>query len=463
MNSARGVGVENYEFESSDAINKLVPSTQGSEQTRRVLCCLLGAPASGKSVLMKKCTVLCATTPFDWSTNTGGYVPILILLIDLSREMTRQKWGSEDLIIKYLQHVHGAETRRCLMLCRMLEEKSNRTLIILDGLDEAGVNKLRIEKYIRDELVAKRKCHLIVSSRNTGFDEISFVDFEFLQLAPLTPKMQQEVVEKRVSNLLLKKRISEAIKKPEYGEMARNPLMLSLLISVLGTLNSDAAVTRAKLYAEAVKLMLVETAKSKVLKYLRESTADDQLQLRTLEGPPAIGTAFIEVLALETHKQEKRDITTDDMIEICKMVEKNTSMPEFNVMQMSNVATIINQFVRRDMIPLFMVLEDKATASEGGNAEIAPSNQAILLRFVHLTFQEAMAGKQIASIIRGAHKRSEDMSRVIKSIFGKTEDSSVADAIKEMRGAWWRQCLIFAGRNPHTLTRACIHTACTHT
>ena len=40
--------------------------------------------------------------------------------------------------------------------------------------------------------------------------------------------------------------ISEAIKKPEYNEMARNPLMLSLLISVLGKLKHEASVTRAK-------------------------------------------------------------------------------------------------------------------------------------------------------------------------------------------------------------------------
>ena len=89
VNSARGVGVENYEYDATDAIKKLLPCSSqltnnsqasGKEGANgstvhetRILCCLMGAPASGKSVLMKKCTVLCSTTPFDWSTQTGGY------------------------------------------------------------------------------------------------------------------------------------------------------------------------------------------------------------------------------------------------------------------------------------------------------------------------------------------------------------------------------------------------------
>ena len=80
----------------------------------------------------------------------------------------------------------------------------------------------------------------------------------------------------------------------------------------------------------------------------------------------------------------ENSISTDDLIELCRMVDKQQVMPEFNVDQVTNIASIINQFVRRDMIPLFMVLEDKAAPSEGQGSD----NRAILLRFVHLTFQE---------------------------------------------------------------------------
>ena len=55
---------------------------------------------------------------------------------------------------------------------------------------------------------------------------------------------------------------------------------------------------------------------------------------------------------------------------------------------------------------------------------------ATLLRFVHLTFQEAMAGKQIAKMIKkaAAINAGEQIGEVIKDTFG---------GVGEMRSAWW--------------------------
>ena len=97
---------------------------------------------------------------------------------------------------------------------------------------------------------------------------------------------------------------------------------------------------------------LLETAKNKVGKYIRDTVKDDLERLRTLEGPPAIGKEYVELLALETHKQKKRDITTDGLIEVCGMGVNYTMN---DTTELTAVATIINQFVRRDLIPLFMV------------------------------------------------------------------------------------------------------------
>lgn len=210
---------------------------------------------------MKKCSRLAANTTVEITDSgemKGGHVPILILLIDLSREMTRQKWEKdEDLVVNYLKLVHGEGSRRCKMLLHMLE--TDRALLILDGLDEAGKNKDAIETYIQQRIVTSRRCHLVVSSRNTGFNEKEFGNFSFLQLAPLTPKMQKEVVKKRAPKAHLEN-ILDVIDKPEYSEMARNPLMLSLLISVFGKLKADKWGTRSELYDEAVGLMVRATA-----------------------------------------------------------------------------------------------------------------------------------------------------------------------------------------------------------
>ena len=54
---------------------------------------------------------------------------------------------------------------------------------------------------------------------------------------------------------------------------------------------------------------------------------------------------------------------------------------------------------------------------------------ASLLRFVHLTFQEAMAGKQIAKMIKEATatNATKNIGEVIKDTFG---------GVVEMRSAW---------------------------
>ena len=54
---------------------------------------------------------------------------------------------------------------------------------------------------------------------------------------------------------------------------------------------------------------------------------------------------------------------------------------------------------------------------------------ASLLRFVHLTFQEAMAGKQIAKMIKeaAATNAGENIGEVIKGTFG---------GVVKMRSAW---------------------------
>ena len=71
------------------------------------------------------------------------------------------------------------------------------------------------------------------------------------------------------------------------------------------------------------------------------------------------------------------------------------------------------------------MLEDKSESNYHGEG-------ASLLRFVHLTFQEAMAGKQIAKMIKkaaaAAINAGEQIGEVIKDTFG---------GVGEMRSAWW--------------------------
>ena len=93
-------------------------------------------------------------------------VPILILIIDLQRSMAKHPTeydGMDDLIAVYLRLKFGDSDRsRFLML--MQAYASRRALLLLDGVDEGGDAKSRIEDFITVFLVRQR-VPLIVTSR----------------------------------------------------------------------------------------------------------------------------------------------------------------------------------------------------------------------------------------------------------------------------------------------------------
>ena len=93
-------------------------------------------------------------------------VPILILIIDLQRSMAKSPTeyeGTDDLVAAYLRLTFGDSDRsRFLML--MQAYASRRALLLLDGVDEGGYAKSRIEDFITVFLVRQR-VPLIVTSR----------------------------------------------------------------------------------------------------------------------------------------------------------------------------------------------------------------------------------------------------------------------------------------------------------
>ena len=92
-----GGGVNDTEAEDDasqiDALKRLLPGADSSEYRQVVL---LGAAASGKSVLLKKTLVVLAQS----ARGASGFVPILILLIDLGRMMVQHGLGPTDLLVE---------------------------------------------------------------------------------------------------------------------------------------------------------------------------------------------------------------------------------------------------------------------------------------------------------------------------------------------------------------------------
>ena len=140
---------------------------------------VLGAAASGKSCLLKRVLVMAADSH---QGHPDDLVPVLILLIDLGRLMTKHTLTSEDNLIEwYLRDSYGSHSGRYKMLAQAMD--GGRLLLLLDGLDEAGEQKDAIEAYIRERL-AHDSQRLLVSSRHSGFKDSVFSQFKFIQVRP---------------------------------------------------------------------------------------------------------------------------------------------------------------------------------------------------------------------------------------------------------------------------------------
>eukprot|EP00937_MAST-01D_sp_MAST-1D-sp2_P001358 g1358.t1 len=386
----------------SMALQKLLPGT-GMNADEKV-CVLLGAAASGKSVLLKRVLVTSAEN-FD-QEQQEGLVPVLILLIDLGRLMARRALtGKDKLVEAYLADRHGTHSDRYRALLRAF--RARQTLLLLDGLDEAGDQRRAIERYITQTLVPADQ-RMIVSSRHTGFNDRVFERFSFVQLLPLSHTMQREVVALRLRDTSpsLVGAVQSELAKIEYAEMASNPLMLSMLTSILGHVlekkrevadGTEMALSRAKLYQIGVQLMLHRASAAKFA--MRRGDEDRVVgrELELLRGTDCM--ALLRRVAFRTHARRRRDIFSQDFIDAMHDIVRQVTTGDANEVdeerehtKLADVYNALATCVNLGLVPLLLPL------SENYQAEVAEQ----MLRFTHLTFQEYLCAMDIATRLKDA-------------------------------------------------------------
>ena len=84
-------------------------------------------------------------------------------------------------------------------LYRMLSQAmmARRAVLLIDGIDEGGKARERIERHIA-EVLAPQGHVLIATSRPAGIDEARFARFHRLSLSGLSHAQQQQVLEHRL-------------------------------------------------------------------------------------------------------------------------------------------------------------------------------------------------------------------------------------------------------------------------
>jgi len=377
-------------------IGSLLPDSIDVMEDRRLV--VLGAPASGKSVLLRKVFVFGALEQHVKSNDC--LIPLRVLLIDMGRQIAKCNLTADDDLLKfYLEEKFGSNSSKTLFLKRAL--LSGRVLLLLDGLDEAGSNQHIVIHWMTNYLKRFYDQRVIISSREVGFSQNAQIcaahGFKVTKVLPLSQESILSVIDKRIlsKQVDLRQYLKQQLVMPEYASLARNPMMLSLLIHVLSymhlsqgnenassTLSKTASVlSRGKLFAFAIEQML---RRGDAAKYRRRNGIEDkkiQSDFDMLELDQAMW--ILRQVALVAHSSSNRDISMESFV-----VAISSVFGEMDVKNMKVVLETLNALQRsidRNHVPLFERRDSNVDESHGR-----------VVMFTHLTLQEHLAAEGIS-------------------------------------------------------------------
>jgi len=309
-----------------DAMGKMLPvrdaATLGTWLPKQVVLALLTAPpAAGKTWLMSQ--VIMHLLP------GGARTPILIkveqLQVSLSQHEARFA-AATNWIDAYLQVTY--EPAHCAMLCQ--EMTTRRAVLLIDGLDEAGAVRDKIEHHIATVL-APQGHSILCTSRPAGLDEALFKDFHRLELVPLSDAQQEAFLTQRLGEKRCATELAPYLrdKVPLDAETQRrvtaNPLMLAMVASIAELrVGIEMPTTTAALYETATDAMLGRT-----------KAATDSKEAKQV----------LQAVFFEAHRAKQRIITESHLLAAVERTKQQAA------------ATKLRELVANDQLPLMRLLE----------------------------------------------------------------------------------------------------------
>eukprot|EP00935_MAST-01C_sp_MAST-1C-sp1_P002232 g2232.t1 len=227
----------------------VMQSSSHSVQATTILREMLAA--SGKTTLLKTFTMEIVHSYRD-------FVPILMPVIEVAsvlEECDRNKGESVVAAFiqrKYPQHAH-------LLLQMML---MRRAVFLIDGIDESGTYRKAVEEFVTIELLESGH-KTIITSRRSGFSSDAFKQCRLVELLPLSMDQQSEMVRARVPNDEKAERLIGELQSKAFEEIASNPLMLSMMISVYVNNGYKLISNRSELYETALRTLMGRSDKGR--------------------------------------------------------------------------------------------------------------------------------------------------------------------------------------------------------
>lgn len=376
INLAYHENIENEEIEGLDAIIRF----------KRVV--ILGAPGSGKSMLLRHITL-------SYAQNISKDLPnqIIPVLLKLSRFNDTDK-SIEDHLINVFD-LNGFPNASNLIRQSL---KQGLLLLLFDGLDEVDSNKRQqVANRIKDflERNGNRQCQAAITCRsavyNNEFNDVveqtlelvEFADQQVRQLLTSWPAMPPG---KSAEQLILALR-----ERPKIMSLARNPLLLTIVAFLYtDTINFMLPYSRTEFYEQAVDVLL--QLKNEYNHY-KKSQKELVLQ-------------HLALFNQDRHGQPDQNRVTFDLITALK--EVNRLLPELNL-ENKDADPLLDEIVKRSGLLLEL---------DGGN----------LYQFTHLTLQEFFAAsalrKDSVALLARFKKDQDAWRETVKLWCGLGHDST---------------------------------------
>jgi hypothetical protein len=184
---------------------------------------------------------------------------------------------------------------RARFLAQAVAER--RVLFLIDGMDEAGAMRDEVEAFVAEELVG-RGHRVVVSSRESGFSDklqrvLESSNHQVVQLLPLSMAQQHSMISARLEHEQAVKLMAQ-VGDPHLVELAQNPLMLTMVLSVFKSMEGKLPAKRCELYKSALDAMLDRADAVRKQRQGGHTTGVSQEELE----------AFVQQLAYLSHRQQ---------------------------------------------------------------------------------------------------------------------------------------------------------------
>lgn len=256
----------------------------GKHQEFRRLA-ILGAPGSGKTTLMRYLTLMYAyRKPRDLHPHAPQWIPALLYLREVySQILQNNEISLADLLTSWVQNLQKTDPLKPPTGWFAKQLRRNRCLVLLDGLDEVAdeTQRQQISRWVDQQMKEYPETPFILTSRPLGYEKAQLAEpVTVLEVEPLDDEQIKQFIQNWYLNAEAKsyngvdlgvreearqqanRLIGEIQKQSALQELARNPLLLTMIATVHRR-RATLPLNRLELYREICQVLLEKRQRAK--------------------------------------------------------------------------------------------------------------------------------------------------------------------------------------------------------